>query len=104
MPVGFLSKLYSGIRHGHPARGPVPGGSIEDTQFQLQVEAVLDAVRPALHADGGDIELVETVGRSVKVRMTGACDGCASAAFTLRLGIEKRLRDEIPGFGDLIPV
>jgi len=83
---------------------PTASGSLGDLQFQLQVEAVLNDVRPMLHSDGGDIELVEVVGRSVKVKMTGACDGCASAGFTLRLGIEKKLRDEIPDFEDLIPV
>jgi Fe-S cluster biogenesis protein NfuA len=87
-----------------PAAGEDTGESLADMQFRLEVEAVLDEARPMLHADGGDIELVAVTGRSARVRMTGACDGCASASFTLRLGIEKRLRDAIPGFEDLIPV
>ena len=72
--------------------------------LRRRIESVLDDVRPALHSDGGDIELVEVAGNSAKVRLTGACNGCPSAAFTLRYGIEKRLKDEIPEFEDLIPV
>ncbi len=73
-------------------------------ELRRRIEAVLDDVRPALRSDGGDIELVEVVGNSAKVHLTGACSGCPSAAFTLRYGIEKRLKDEIPEFEDLIPV
>jgi len=105
--VRFLSRLRAPEQDPAPPpdSGPEAGaGSLEDIRFQLQVESVLNDVRPALQADGGDIELVEIVGKSVKVRMVGACHGCASASFTLRLGIEKRLREEIPEFGDLIPV
>jgi len=72
--------------------------------FAEKVEAVLESVRPALHHDNGDIELIEVVGRSARVRLTGACDGCPSAGLTLRFGIEKRLKDAIPEFEDLIPV
>lgn len=103
--MGFFSRLGSGWDQPLASDSEASdSGSLDDTRFRLQVEAVLDQVRPALHADGGDIELVGISGRSVKVRMIGACDGCASAGFTLRLGIEKRLRDEIPDFEDLIPV
>jgi Fe-S cluster biogenesis protein NfuA len=105
--MGFFSGF--GSDSARPPAPPDPEGagtpsSLEDTLFEAQVTAVLDQVRPSLRADGGDIELVGISGRSVKVRMMGACDGCASAGFTLRLGIEARLRKEIPGFGDLIPV
>ena len=105
--MGFFSKLYSSDPGSVPSDCPVTDGetgSLDEMRFRLQVEAVLNEVRPTLHADGGDIELVEIVGKSVRVRMTGACDGCASANFTLRLGIEKRLRDQIPDFEALIPV
>ncbi len=77
---------------------------VRDAPFEIRVEAVLDQVRPALQSDGGDVQLVEIVGKSAKVRLVGACRGCPSAALTLRFGIEKRLRDEIPEFEDLIPV
>ncbi len=60
-------------------------------------------MRPALHADGGDIEIIGFSGRSVRVRLVGACVGCPSAALTLRFGIEKKLKDAVPEFEALIP-
>ncbi len=58
------------------------------------VEQVLaESIRPALEADGGSIELVRVNGNDVHVRLTGACHGCPSAAFTLRLAVEARLQD-----------
>jgi Fe-S cluster biogenesis protein NfuA len=104
--MGFLKNLLHGSDGTIPEAGPEPAPteSLADMQFRLEVESVLDQVRPALRADGGDIELVEVVGRSAKVRLTGACVGCASASMTLRLGVETRLKQEIPDFGDLIPV
>lgn len=74
-----------------------------ESELQSRIEAILDDVRPALHSDGGDIELIEVVGNSAKVRLTGACNDCPSTAVTLRYGIERRLKDEIPEFEDLIP-
>ena len=65
------------------------------------VEAVFDRVRPYLHADGGDIELVAVEGNSVAVRLTGLCAGCPSAHMTLHVGIETALREEIPDFETL---
>ena len=69
-----------------------------------KIEAVLDQVRPALQSDGGDIELVEVVGTSARVRLHGSCAGCPSSTATLRMGIEQLLRDEIPDFDALIQV
>jgi Fe-S cluster biogenesis protein NfuA len=66
-----------------------------------RVQAVLDRVRPYLHADGGDIELVAVEGNFAAVRLTGACAGCPSAHMTLHVGIEAALRREIPDFETL---
>ena len=66
-----------------------------------RVETVLERVRPFLHADGGDIELVAIDGNSADVRLTGMCAGCPSAHMTLYLGVESALRDEIPEFENL---
>ena len=66
-----------------------------------RIEAVLDRVRPFLHADGGDIVLVGVEGNSAEVRLTGVCAGCPSAHMTLHVGIETALRDEIPEFDTL---
>ncbi|UCH94601.1 MAG: NifU family protein [Candidatus Aminicenantes bacterium] len=62
-----------------------------------KVEQVLGEVRPALQADGGDVELVDvTPDGIVKVKLTGACHGCPMAEMTLRQGIESHLKDKIP--------
>lgn len=61
-----------------------------------EVEKVLDKIRPALQADGGDVELVDVEGGVVKVRLTGACGGCPMATITLKNGIEAHLKREIP--------
>ncbi|MBO6514506.1 MAG: NifU family protein [Phycisphaerales bacterium] len=62
-----------------------------------RVAAVLDLIRPAVQADGGDIEFVDvTEDGVVQIRMHGACVGCPSSDMTLRIGIERTLRERIP--------
>jgi len=62
-----------------------------------KVESALDKVRPSLQADGGDVQLVD-VGEDgvVKVRLTGACGGCPMSQMTLKMGIEKVLKQNVP--------
>jgi Fe-S cluster biogenesis protein NfuA len=60
------------------------------------VETVLDEMRPYLMADGGNVELVEIEGPIVKLRLQGACGSCPSSTMTLKMGIERRLREMIP--------
>ena len=63
-----------------------------------KVEAALNEVRPALQADGGDVELVEvTADGVVKVRLKGHCAGCPMAQMTIKGGIERRLKATVPG-------
>ena len=61
-----------------------------------KVEAALDKIRPALQADGGNIELVDVIDGVVKVRLTGACAGCPMATMTLKAGVERVLKEEVP--------
>jgi len=61
-----------------------------------EVEKVLESIRPALQADGGDVELVGIDGGVVKVRLLGACGGCPMATMTLKGGIEAALKERIP--------
>ncbi|MDD4793194.1 MAG: NifU family protein [Firmicutes bacterium] len=62
-----------------------------------KVEAVLGEIRPSLQADGGDVELVDvTEDGIVKVRLKGACAGCPMSTLTLKNGIERVLKSEIP--------
>ena len=61
-----------------------------------KVKAALDTIRPALQADGGDVELVGVDDGVVTVRLTGACSGCPMATLTLKEGIEQRLKELVP--------
>jgi Fe-S cluster biogenesis protein NfuA len=65
------------------------------------VETVLDEMRPYLMADGGNVELVEIDGPIVKLRLNGACGSCPSSTMTLRMGIERRLREQIPEINEV---
>lgn len=68
-----------------------------------QVEAALDRIRPALISDGGNIELVAIEANGdIRVRLKGACVGCPSSTLTLKHLVERILREEVAGFGDLI--
>ena len=64
--------------------------------MRARVEASIKTIRPALQADGGDIELVDVVDGVVKVRLQGACSGCPHAAMTLKDGVERILKRDIP--------
>ena len=62
-----------------------------------KVEKVLEEIRPALKADGGNVELVDVTGEGVvKVQLTGACGHCPMSTYTLKMGIEQRLKEKIP--------
>lgn len=61
-----------------------------------RVEKVINRIRPAVQMDGGDIELVEVVNGVVKLRLVGACSGCPSSTMTLKMGIERAIRAEVP--------
>ncbi|MBI4779931.1 MAG: NifU family protein [Oscillatoriophycideae cyanobacterium NC_groundwater_1537_Pr4_S-0.65um_50_18] len=65
------------------------------------VEKVLDDLRPYLMSDGGNVELVEIDGPVVKLKLQGACGSCPSSAMTLRMGIERRLREFIPEIAEV---
>jgi Fe-S cluster biogenesis protein NfuA len=61
-----------------------------------KVEKALEKIRPALQADGGNIELVDVVDGVVKVRLTGACGSCPMSQMTLKMGIERFLKMNVP--------
>jgi Fe-S cluster biogenesis protein NfuA len=75
-----------------------------DTKLALtpeNVEKVLDDLRPYLMADGGNVDLVEIEGPIVKLKLQGACGSCPSSAMTLKMGIERRLREFIPEIAEV---
>jgi Fe-S cluster biogenesis protein NfuA len=61
-----------------------------------KVEAVLDEIRPNLMADGGNVQLIDVKDGVVTVRLLGACGGCPMATMTLRQGIERTLKEQVP--------
>ena len=62
-----------------------------------KVETALNKVRPSLQADGGDVQLVDVDEKGVvKVKLTGACRGCPMSQMTLKMGIEKALKQQVP--------
>jgi len=61
-----------------------------------KVEAALQRIRPALQADGGDVELIDVNDGTVKVRLTGACGCCPMATMTMRNGVERIIKEEVP--------
>ncbi|WRH65607.1 MAG: NifU family protein [Planktothrix sp. GU0601_MAG3] len=65
------------------------------------VETVLDELRPYLMADGGNVQIVELDGPIVRVRLQGACGSCPSSTMTLKMGIERRLRERIPEIAEV---
>jgi Fe-S cluster biogenesis protein NfuA len=70
-----------------------------------KLEAVLDKVRPAIQADGGDVELINIrEDNVVEVRLKGACNGCPMATITLKAGIERIVKEEIPEVVEVISV
>lgn len=70
-----------------------------------KVVEILDKVRPALQADGGDVELVEiTDDGIVKVKLVGTCSGCPMSTLTVKNGIERTLKQYVPGVKEVVPV
>ncbi len=70
----------------------VPGGTLRE-----RVQTVINLIRPAVQADGGDVELLDVTGEGdVTIRLHGACIGCPSSEITLRHGIERNLKAHVP--------
>ena len=63
---------------------------------QKRVQAALAEIRPQIQADGGDIDLVAIEGNVVKVRLRGACAGCPMSALTLKAGVERIIKSQVP--------
>jgi Fe-S cluster biogenesis protein NfuA len=77
----------------------------EPQSVKDKVQRVIDLIRPAVQADGGDIELVEVAdGGVVSIRFHGACHGCPSSTMTLQHGIERNLIERVPEVTKVIPV
>jgi Fe-S cluster biogenesis protein NfuA len=69
-----------------------------------KVEDVIKKIRPTLQADGGNVEVVDVRDGVVSVRLTGACAGCPMSTMTLKRGIERLLKEEIPDIKEVVSV
>ncbi len=73
--------------------------------MQKEVATVLDKIRPSLQADGGDVQLIDVSDEGVvRVRLTGSCAGCPMSTMTLKNGIEKLLKQEVPGVKEVVNI
>ena len=69
-----------------------------------KIEAALEQIRPALQADGGDVEFVDVNDGVVSVRLQGACGSCPMSTMTLKMGIEKLIMEKIPEVKEVVAV
>lgn len=77
----------------------------ETAGVRERVQNVINLIRPAVQADGGDIELVDVSEAGVvQIRFHGACNGCPSSTMTLHMGIERNLRERVPEVTQVVPV
>lgn len=73
--------------------------------MKAKVQEALQLIRPALQADGGDVELVDvTEDGVVSVRLKGACGSCPMSTMTLKMGIERTLKEKVPGVKEVVQV
>ncbi|MBU1260876.1 MAG: NifU family protein [Planctomycetes bacterium] len=78
-------------------------GCGQNKTLKDRVSEVIDGIRPMLQNDGGDIEFVDIdKDNVVKVRLQGACKGCPSAAMTLKIGVERLLKQRVPEVKEVI--
>ena len=74
------------------------------TTIQDQVNEALDTIRPAIQLDGGDIELQSVEGGVVTVHLLGTCESCPISPVTLRHGVERILRERVPGITEVVAI
>ena len=78
--------------------------NVENT-FEDKIKEAIESVRPALQGHGGDIELVGTdPDNTVRIRLQGACQGCPGAAMTMKMGVERILREKVPEVKEVVAV
>lgn len=79
--------------------------SSEDATVKDQVAEVIARIRPSIQGDGGDIELIDVTDEGVvKVKLHGACVGCPSAQMTLKMGVERMIKEKVPEITEVVSV
>jgi Fe-S cluster biogenesis protein NfuA len=98
------TKIREHIRTGQPAVDEDYAGTAPvESEIRQKVQDLFDReINPALGSHGGSVELVDVQGTSIYVRLGGGCQGCSSAKMTLKMGIERILREKIPDLGEVL--
>lgn len=101
-----VAAVADSARTGAGSEETAPSGSMEAEVMEAEVAKVIAAVRPAVQADRGDIELVsiDTVTGVVEVELSGACISCPASSQTLKAGVERIMKDRIPGITEVVNV
>jgi Fe-S cluster biogenesis protein NfuA len=87
------------------SQGIASSAEVDTDSLRRQIADVINLIRPAVQADGGDIELVDVLADGiVQIRFHGACQGCPSAGMTLHMGIERSLRERVPQVTQVVAV
>lgn len=97
-----IAQLAAGELGGDFAQALLAMYGLAEPDDELVVEEALDGVRPYIESHGGQVELIAVEDGVVRLRMGGACDGCAASTMTLRRGIETALRESYPGFREAV--
>ncbi len=94
VPGDGCNALYKDVKMSDKTTTPTPAAAGD--LFE-RVQQVVNRIRPAVQSDGGDVELVEVTPQNIaRIRLHGACVGCPSSAITLKMGIERNIRERIP--------
>ena len=98
------TKIREHIRSGEPAvSAQYDSAMLPEAEIRKKVQTLLDGeINPALGTHGGWVELIDVRKNSVFLRMGGGCQGCASAKMTLKMGVEKVIRERIPEVGEIL--
>ena len=97
-----LELIARGEREHPIARALLAMYDLAPVEDRVLVEEALDEMRPYIHSHGGEVELLDVEDGSVHLRLSGACDGCAGSATTLKRGIEEALRARYPSFREIV--
>lgn len=76
----------------------------DEQEVKQRIERIIERIRPAIQADGGDVELVDLQDGVVQLRLMGACVGCPMSTMTLQAGIERMIRQEVPDIKGVMSV
>ena len=81
-----------------PKKAPVPEApkTAAEAETYAKISRIIDELRPFINADGGDIKLIGLKDGVVQVKLSGACVGCSSSLVTLQLGVERKIKEEVP--------